>query len=160
MGMRARHNARKTVTVIVPSQETVVHVPVGSMDPSVNHLVEEDVLMEYAVSILALVPAFLAGQVIDVTSVLIIVLHVTAQGAQVVMLDTMDKNANQHVQPTVQITVLNLMGNAMDVRVDAGASRVSHYVVNNVKTRNVNRMMGYVYPAQLVSMERCVTRNV
>ena len=89
----------------------------------------------------------------------------------------------------MQIAVLNLMGNAMDVkitnmvrgasttvqltalhviktqaallvRLDAGASRVSHCAANDVRTRNVNRMMGYVYPVQLVFMERCVTRNV
>ena len=116
MRIHVVHHARKTVTKVVTShQGPVMHVPVGSMDLSVNQLVEEDVVVENAVGVLARAPALLAGQVTNVTNVLIFVLHVIAQDVQAAVQDTMDKLANLHVQPSVRMVVLKMMANAMPV---------------------------------------------
>ena len=95
MEMHVMHHVQKTVLIVASGiQKAVIYVSAGSMDLIANYLVEEDALTESAVRILALVLALVAGQVRDVIGVLIIVLHVIAQDAQAVILDTMGKNAN------------------------------------------------------------------
>ena len=91
-------------------------------------------------------------------------LRVTLQHLTVVSVAwmvSMERHVNCCAVPHVLIPhVTETQGNVTwDVGVDTMEHTATNHAVNNVKTRNATRIMEYVYPVQLVSTERCVTRN-